>query len=179
MFHTESLQRVASYCDVSGGTSWFIYSASGVASGPYPGPFTEYGRVELSGIILSGGPGIIVHWDAVFTIDSPTAHVTGHKSLPSPALLGLCGDLGGPLNHAVTTLHYDAEIQPVAGEGGNYTDHGTAFSDVDAPFFEAGLAPPTLLYEVFTSDLTATLPLPGGGQSGGNGGNGGNGGGQH
>jgi len=63
------------------------YSASGVATGPYPGPFTVQGTVTIEPQTLPGPrPGTVAgplaSLSETFTIDSPLGTVTGSKTLP-------------------------------------------------------------------------------------------------
>src|SRR5438309_189442 len=61
------------------GTSTVMFSASGVATGPYPGTFTEVGTATIGPqtVSPSGGSslGTLLTFDAVFTIQSPTGDV--------------------------------------------------------------------------------------------------------
>jgi hypothetical protein len=116
-----------------GGTSSFDYSASGVASGPYAGTFSETGTViigqqtipnESSFPVgtLSWKSGPVTALQATFTIQSPLGVVTGTKTLVTPGLGG-CQDtaqfqsiFGGTqtvpvlLRQANATLSYTATI---------------------------------------------------------------------
>src|SRR2546425_2374637 len=82
------------------GTSTFTYTASGVATGPYPGPFSESGSVALGPQFrtiggFTGFQGFVTGFSAVFTINSPLGQVSGVKTLPPGgiALTGECGTL--------------------------------------------------------------------------------------
>jgi hypothetical protein len=100
----------------------FTYSATGRASGPYPGTFTVRGRVTGNEQESNS-----------FTIDSPVGHVTGTGSISSPGIscagscLGVldCADNGGqfgccgPPYRAVGP--YNATITTPTG---SFTDHG-------------------------------------------------------
>jgi hypothetical protein len=66
------------HCDENGGSVTF--SASGTATGPYPGTFTEDMTVTV-GPDTSTGQRQIVSVNATFTIDSAVADVSGSKTL--------------------------------------------------------------------------------------------------
>src|SRR2546423_15609038 len=63
------------------GTSTFSYQTSGVATGPYPGTYTETGSVTvgphaiITGV-FSGPGGLVTSWTASFTITSPPGTVS-------------------------------------------------------------------------------------------------------
>ena len=177
-FSTTPVHRLASHCDVSGGNSWFVYESIGIATGPYAGPVTEIGYVEIgpqsyNGFALTPGP--VVRWDASFTISSPAGRVVGLKTLSSGThYTGLCLD---PVEYAAyTTVHYEAVIHPKvvdpgrgdedrehqnldtdsAGETSEYADQGDAYSQVFVPY---PASPPTSLYENFTSSQSSTTVI--------------------
>src|SRR5437667_10551392 len=69
-----------------GATSTMSFSANGIASGPYPGTFTETGTVTIGGTPTGGFVAGIPFYqvtlvDAVFTISSPVGQVTGTTQL--------------------------------------------------------------------------------------------------
>jgi len=66
------------HCDDNGGRVTF--SASGTATGPYPGPFAETMTVTI-GAATSNGQRQILSIDATFTIDSAVGDVSGTKTL--------------------------------------------------------------------------------------------------
>lgn len=123
---------VIANCSPSGST--ISYSTSGVASGPYPGTFTETGSVTIGPLT---GPqsangfefGFLTQLDAVFTINSVAGQVTGTKSLDLPSsALGLCYDTNPGTFRELSPdfsgfgLHYNATIEP--GDGSQYGDTG-------------------------------------------------------
>jgi hypothetical protein len=84
------------------GTSSFDYSASGVASGPYPGTFSETGSVTVGPQTIPGEvalpvgtltykTGPLATLEATFTIQSTLGVVTGTKTLVFGGL-GACED---------------------------------------------------------------------------------------
>jgi hypothetical protein len=67
--------------------STVTFSASGVATGPYPGPFTVQGTVTIAPQTLAGPrPGTVagplLSLTETFTVNSPVGTVTGVKRLP-------------------------------------------------------------------------------------------------
>jgi hypothetical protein len=116
------------------GNSTISYSASGVASGPYPGTFTETGSATVGPLTAPqfvGGFefGFLTQFDAFFTINSVAGQVTGTKSLELPSTaLGLCYDTSPGTFRELSPdfsgfgLHYDATIE--AGDGSQYGDTG-------------------------------------------------------
>jgi hypothetical protein len=139
----------------------------GTASGPYAGPFTEIGYVEIGPQSFNGGaltPGAVVRWDASFTISSPAGRVVGLKTLPPGThYTGLCLDLPNfPTEYAAyTTLQYDVVIKPPSEETGNqsFADQGMIpYSQVFVPY---PASPPTSLFETFTSGQSSTTVIGG------------------
>jgi hypothetical protein len=114
-----------------GGTapSHWTYSASGVASGPYPGTFTENGTVSVDATGL-GESGTVLSLHGDFTIASGTTIVTGSKDLKIVATnTGSC--LSGASSYDakfVTAATYSATIDTGSG---SFTDAGSASYDTD------------------------------------------------
>ena len=76
-------------CDPNG-TSSFDFATQGVATGVYPGTYTESGTITVGpqdqvgeplGIRRGFSAGTVLAFDATFTIDSPLAQVSGHKTI--------------------------------------------------------------------------------------------------
>ena len=129
--------------------STVTYSASGVAIGPYPGPFTVTGTVTI-GPQTQPGPrpgtmaGPLLRLREEFTINSPLGTVTGVKKLTHATASdeGSCQTVTdfdvGPVVDATGTVvdvfsqpRYVAKIQE---PGGNFHDRGDAllsFSELD------------------------------------------------
>jgi hypothetical protein len=163
-------------CNISG-TSTLSFSVSGVATGPYPGTFTEVGTATVGPqtVDLSGGNalGTLLTFDAVFTIHSSVGDVTGTKTLTviDPAgSVGTCATLNdAEIRFLVArSVRYQAEISTAGGE---FADRGLVplvtvqrdrFVSSDLVFFQD-------FYENFLSDLTATEPLTSAGQATGGG----------
>ncbi|HEX7255658.1 MAG TPA: hypothetical protein VF236_06990 [Gaiellaceae bacterium] len=110
-------------CDLLG-TSTFTFTATGQATGPYPGTFTESGTAVV-------GSFMALSFESTFEIDSPAGTVTGTKLLVdfTQTSIGLCGTAAFPMADASAmrleaTLSYTANIvTPTASA----TDSGTAF----------------------------------------------------
>jgi hypothetical protein len=183
-FVPNNLTITASGCNPNG-NSWFTYTMSGSASGPYTGTFTETGIVDLSAetqtfpVGTAPGPaGSVVGALAHFTINASNGTVQGLSYAP-PAR-GLydtpgnnfadCLPAGGvtrsPAQHiyeAGANINYAATIQP-AGSRSWYVDNGTSNLLIDE---ENGFVYPTgpgtitqdFLYEDFTSNGSSTTPL--------------------
>ena len=159
-FVPNNLTITASGCNPNG-NSWFTYTMSGSASGPYTGTFTETGIVDLSAetqtfpVGTAPGPaGSVVGALAHFTINASNGTVQGLSYAP-PAR-GLydtpgnnfadCLPAGGvtrsPAQHiyeAGANINYAATIQP-AGSRSWYVDNGTSNLLIDE---ENGFVYPT------------------------------------
>jgi hypothetical protein len=173
--------NITASCDVNG-TSTISFSSSGVATGPYPGTYTEVGTATLGlqTFDTNGTPtGFLFSFDAVFTIHSVTGDVTGTKtfstSVVNPNAGGQCGNtIGGTTEelvefHALSVVNYQAEI---SSPGGEFADQG--FDPLVALNRVTVLElPPRVLiqqfYENFTSTLTQVQPLTTPGQATGGG----------
>jgi hypothetical protein len=95
-------------CNPDGNTT-FTLVVNGVASGPYPGTFSETATVTI-GPQPPGQVGPVTQFDASFTVDSPAGSVSGTKHLEtvtSPAA-GQC--VGFNPNPCVPGLTIAAEI---------------------------------------------------------------------
>jgi hypothetical protein len=138
-------------CSTSG---TFPYSASGVATGPYSGTFTESGTVTTTVITVPPFNGFVraTGFSATFTVYSPSGDVlvTGSKSLDTsvPNASVFCqnpSQLGGG---GVATTYNATIFTPT----GNYSDQGTSLIPI---LFTTG--PSTTLVEDFTSSLLAPV----------------------
>lgn len=122
------------------------FSASGPATGPYPGTFTAQGTVTIGAQTLPGPrpgtlAGSLTGLAETFTINSPLGTVAGHKVIqlgqPFDQSQGTCmhvtGFATGPVSNATGTVvevgsqpAYEATIQEPSGV---YQVHGeTSFS---------------------------------------------------
>ena len=122
-----------------GGTT-FSFVASGIATGPYPGTFTEQGTVTFgppSAVFLTTP---VVAFESSFRIDATFAGspavVTGTKRLAFVGI-GDCNDVpvGDPFlsqRIAIVQVSYEARIRTTRGV---YFDRGTGQATV-AEFFE-------------------------------------------
>ena len=109
------------------GTSTFDFTVTGVATGPYPGTFTESGRVTIGPLSTPNA----TSFESTFTINAANGTVTGSKSLVGfeASSLGLCGTAAFPLGgadslHFEGTVSYNATITTPTGTG---TDSGESF----------------------------------------------------
>ena len=149
-------------CTEAGGRiSWTV---TGVASGPYPGTFTETGTAEFAATDdNSGGP--LTRLEVSFHIDSPLGQVEGTKFL-SPASLSVasCETPGVGEPHVIGTAQarYEAIIRPVTG--GSFADEGVTRIDFFAispedPFAGEVETSSGFIFEDFTSELGFARPL--------------------
>jgi hypothetical protein len=108
-------------CRPASGRPIITYTATGPATGPYPGTFREAGTATLSQITPIGAPAPLVAFTARFTIDSPVGRVSGTRQLNAAvANYGICWvetALGFPveLNQFVLVSSYEAVISTAAG----------------------------------------------------------------
>jgi hypothetical protein len=162
----------------TGGTSTIEFKATGNATGPYPGTFTETGRATIGVQTQPGLPndtsfvGPILAFDAVFTITSGDIQITGTKELlaaiPSDGIaIGQCfifGALGerGEIANAITTnaVSYQARISTADGifadSGGNPNADVQRTQFIDENPIRIGFLS---FYEKFLSSGDSTVPL--------------------
>jgi hypothetical protein len=149
--------------DGSGTISW---SATGIATGPYSGPFTETGRVSFGPPPNSTDFGQLTSVEVTFHIDSALGDVDGRKFLAETSLQGaICGEIttiSGSLftaGHVFDVVRYVAIIKPVTG--GSFVDQGTSFLQVVTTIPGTGAVDTTfgLVSELFTSELAVTQPV--------------------
>jgi hypothetical protein len=137
-------------CDPSR-VSTVSYSASGIATGPYPGPFTVQGMVTIEPQTQPGPrtgtvEGPLQSLSETFTINSALGTVTGTKSLPptgaTPSDIGSCqhvtGFATGPITDATGTVVdvfsepvYDAIVQQPSGTFHVTGDASISFTELD------------------------------------------------
>ncbi|MFL5942029.1 MAG: post-COAP-1 domain-containing protein [Gaiellaceae bacterium] len=165
------------------GNSTVTFSASGDATGPYPGTFTEVGTATIGPQTLSPGGGqsigTLLTFDAVFTIQSDVGDVTGTKTLAFPVTnpatevaIGQCNTFQDvELEDVIDrfTVRYQAQISTSAGD---FADRGLI--PLVAVQRQRVLEDPLRItfdsfIEDFLSDLTATEPLTSPGQATGGG----------
>jgi hypothetical protein len=97
------------------------YTAAGVATGPYPGTFTETGTIEFGG----GGFGGVTRVQVNFHIESPLAEIDGRKFITARTGNAGCYEYAGNYYaQADATVRYEAIVKPDAG--GSYADEGTS-----------------------------------------------------
>lgn len=122
-------------CDDPSQPSTVHFSATGLATGPYPGTFAAQGTATIEPQTLPGPrpgtvAGSLLSFDETFTIDSPLGTVAGHKTLqagqPFDQSQGTClyvTDFAtGPVSNASGTVvelfsqpAYEATIQEASG----------------------------------------------------------------
>jgi hypothetical protein len=117
---------VTGTCDPLG-TSTFTFTITGLATGPYPGPFTETGTIVLGPFGVPGNPLAATSFESSFTISSPAGTVTGTKSLEgfAAASLGLCAEAG-----AADSLRFEGNVgysATITAPSGTGTDSGISF----------------------------------------------------
>ncbi len=163
--------KVSASCNPLG-TSTISYFASGAASGPYLGTFTEsgtatIGRLTAPDFVNGFEFGFLTNLDAFFTIDSPAGQVTGTKSLVLPStVLGLCYDTNpGSFREICCSptgfgLHYDATIETGGAFYGDTGDSGISLDYCDSAGNPAGCGAATDVFnEAFRSSLLTPFPL--------------------
>lgn len=145
--------------------SWWTFSATGVASGPYPGTFTESGTVYVDAPGTGQtGPVLSVHAD--FTIASGTTIVTGSKDMTMIASnTGSCA--AGATSYDVkftSAMTYKATIDTGSG---SFTDAGSGSIDSErSESFDVSQSPSVSLGGVSRSRETFDASSGvGGGQS--------------
>ena len=104
------------------------FSASGTATGPYPGSFSETGNFSLSGI---RNPPWKINFSAAFTITSGNTTITGTFASPSYAWWGvgfICNNTGGVAGYSLNgPVTYTATINGHTFQGtGSFT--GTLYA---------------------------------------------------
>ena len=121
------------------------WSASGVATGPYPGTFTVQGSAMI-GPQTSPGPrpgttaGGLLNLHETFTIESPLGTVTGVKSrtAPTPGDIGTCqqvtgfstGPVVGAQGSVVDIFSQPRYVAQIREPAGNFHDRGDALFNV-------------------------------------------------
>jgi Bacterial Ig-like domain (group 1) len=164
-----SITITSQNCDPSG-FSIFTFDASGSATGPggpatspYPGTFSESGTAVIGpeNLPLYSNPtGLVMSFNATFTIDSPVGQVRGSKtySYANQALpaIGFCGDpVDGSLAAAngccssSIDANYNATIDTSSGQ---FADHGLVDFLVEAGGSATGQS--ARFSEVFSSQQT-------------------------
>ncbi len=115
-----------------GQVSTVTFEAAGVATGPYPGTFTETGTATIGPQTAIGFPtGPLLSFQSTFTIDGGSTTVTGSKGLVDGSGTGSCVTPevhGGAapqyfVDFRAATVEYSATI---TGPSGTWTEEGTA-----------------------------------------------------
>ena len=107
--------QVTSNCNLSG-TSTISYTVSGVATGAYPGTFTETGVATIGAQPSPGNAVPITSFSATFVIESGVFRITGIKTLANATVyatnLGFCTDFLRSFGAEAT---YDARVSTPTG----------------------------------------------------------------
>jgi hypothetical protein len=151
-------------CDPDG-TSSFSFIASGVATGPYEGTFTESGTVTIGPHFnVEGGlpRGPALSFDVQFTISTSAGNITGSKRIEDFSFepIGECHDFQdnpifgtGSSTAGSATLSYEARIPD--GHGGTFLDRGIVITIVGELLIEQPFPPDqNPAVEQFTSTCT-------------------------
>ena len=133
----------AAGCDLEG-VSTISFTAEGLATGPYPGAFTESGTTTVGPQAAVGFPsGPVLSFESTFTIRSGTTTVTGSKRLLTPGTASCIT----PEEHGGAAPQYRVEVRTsiveysatVTGPLGTWLETGTAsVSSIDSRLTEAG-----------------------------------------
>lgn len=138
-----TVEAVNCSIDEAQGTGTISYTATGHATGPYPGTFTETGTFTLGDAPPDAtlpGQRTITSFTAEFEIDSPATgtRITGTKSAENLSLLARCYELQGGIFPGTTQVRiavpgagetpdavtYEATIETSTG---TFADRGTSF----------------------------------------------------
>jgi len=121
------------------------WSASGIATGPYPGTFTETGSADNETLTVE------------FHIDSALGDVDGRKFLgPESSVFTGCEDFDGVFTEVEVfgAVRYEAIIKPPSG--GSFADEGrsdvSVFGIATAPGAETTIG-------IVSEDFVSTLPF--------------------
>ncbi len=129
----------------SDGSGTFTYSASGTATGPYNGTFTE------TGTVTTDSSRNVIASSAHFTITSAQGTVTGSETIAPNSPLGTCGGIQPTGDSFIKSQdNYQATITTPSG---NYLDQGNFSKLVVVLAHQSGF---TDLNEQFNSSKTQT-----------------------
>ena len=154
---TNGTRTIKSRCTTQGDSGSITYRATGIATGPYFGTFTESGTIEWDAYQLT-------RVEVNFHIDSAVADIDGRKFITAPIGSGFCGPgHEGFFAQAAGIVRYEAIIKP--DTGGSYADAGTASLTVahtgsqNPALAELETTTTGVVFETFTSSLAITQPL--------------------
>lgn len=141
-------------CDDPNQQSTVQFSASGPATGPYPGTFTAQGTVTIAPQTIAGPrlgtvAGALLSLNETFTINSPLGTVAGHKTLQA----------GQPTDQSEGTCMHVTNFVAGPVSGGS----GTVVELFSQPAYEATIQEPSGVYQVHgeTSFSTTEIDLIG------------------
>ena len=156
------------------GTGSISYTATGDATGPYPGTFTETGTFALGDSppdAFLPGQRTITSFQAEFEIDSPTTgfRITGTKSAENLTLLARCYELEGGIFPGTTqvrivvpgggddpdAVNYEAKIETASA---TFADRGTSFVLLREISFSDGESSGELVE--FSENFSSSLSQP-------------------
>ena len=152
--------------DITGGSGTATLTFTGIATGPYPGTFTETIKIT-AGERDPNSPGGVINrfvteFDATFRIDSPAGVVEGRKFLNPERVAGLrqdaaCSSLG-PNREAFEAIIQDARYEVTID--GSFADRGLTALRIEAVEpSQSGGDITGFFAEAFLSDLTQTEPI--------------------
>jgi hypothetical protein len=123
-------------CRPAAGRPTVSYTATGPATGPYPGTYRETGVATLERVTPINAAIPLVAFTAQFTIDSPVGRVTGTKQLdPTMHHSGIC-NIVTPAGYPVGIYQFVAyAVSYTAGittATGTCTTQGSSFVNVHA-----------------------------------------------
>jgi hypothetical protein len=167
---TDPAPTINATCDPNG-ISTVSFSASGVATGPYPGTFTEVGTATIGPQTLSPGggqsTGTLLSFDAVFAITSGSIDIAGTKTLSGPVTdpatqvaIGQCNTFG-PVQLvdviARFTVGYQATI--MTGDAA-FADRGVIPLVAVQRATQLDVTPPVNFFQVFSESFSSSLSAP-------------------
>jgi hypothetical protein len=166
-------------CDVNG-TSTLTFTASGTATGPYAGPFTESGTLTMgpqndsTATLINGSfgtlpVGVVTSSHVVFHVDSPTGQVDGETDLVLPGSVsqyfdvGNCATLGPPSPYGDSACAADHlgsfGFLTMYGAVANYSTYSATISTAAGTFSDSGFGASSAEHVIFKCSFG--LPIGG------------------
>lgn len=148
-------------CEMRGESHTVTFTTSGVATGPYPGTFTETATVSYTLLMRRPGPvvntGTVTDFSATFTITTPTGTVTGTQVMDqsvTPGTVYCYNYKTAAFSLGDVSTTYMAIIHTPTG---NYRDDGTASVGLGWRSRRGGLPDSSSFATSFTSALTSPV----------------------